>query len=261
MQANLGAVWDVVTANEGAATPKQFWVSEYGFRANLVGTGGQADRLATGHDAMRDFGHVALGIYFNLQDFPDNAWGVYDEAGQPRPSAARLAEVAAANRPPLGALVSAVAGDNEVIVTLENRGSEPWGDDVRLGAASGCPDASATNELAWAPRAGYANSVTDARVFLPHAVAPGERIELRVPVQAPAGSYTFAARMVKEGAAWFGQTATVHLDVTAGGGDGQDEDDGSAHGGCATTHGAEPWLVLLALGYCSRRWRRRPIAR
>jgi len=259
MQQNLGAVWDVVTANEGAATPKQLWVSEYGFRANLVGDAGQADRLATGIDTMRDFGHVALGIYFNLQDFPDNAWGVYDDAGQPRPSAARLAEVAAANRPPLGALVSAVAGDSEAIVTIENRGSEPWGDDVRLGAASGCPDASATNELAWVPSAGYANGVTDARAFLPGGVAPGERVELRVPVQAAAGSYTFAARMVKEGAAWFGQTATVRIDVTGDGDAG--DDDANEPGGCASTRGAEPWFVLLALGYCSRRWRRRPIAR
>lgn len=260
MQANLGALWSVVAANEGDDTGVQIWVSEYGFRANLVGDLGQADRLATGLDAMRDFGHVALGVYFNLRDFPDNAWGVYDDAGQARPSAQRLAELAAANRPPLGAVLTAAAGAGEAIVTLTNRGSAPWGDDVRLGAASGCPDAAATNELAWAPADGYANGITDARAFLPGPVPPGGSVELHVPLAADApGTYRFAARMVQEGVAWFGQTVTVPIEITPA--DLTPPQEATMPGGCAAAGGSGRWIAVLGIGYGLARWRRRPIAR
>ena len=112
-------------------------------------------------------------------------------------------------------MASAVAGADEVVVTLVNRGADTWTANTRLAAASGCPDATATNQLAWAPVDGYVNDVLDARVFLPHDVAPGESIELRIPFTAPAepGTYVFAARMVEEGVAFFGQTVRISIEI------------------------------------------------
>ena len=228
MHANLGAVWDVVAANEGGDSPKQLWVSEYGFRADALGDGEQAERLDVGFAAMRDFrDKVALGVYFTLNDFPDNAWGVFDAGGTRRPAADRLAQVAAANRPARGAAVTGITtpvlapGElGDVVVTLENRGGAVWGANTRLGAAPGCPDAAAANELAWQPANGddgYANGLGDARMFLPHDVGPGQSIELRIPVRAPdvPGTYRFAARMVDEGVAWFGSTAQASVEIQA----------------------------------------------
>src|SRR6185312_870040 len=207
MAANLSAIWGAVADQEGATT-KQVWVSEYGWRADVVGETAQADRMAAGFDAMKEDGHVALAAYFTYQDFPDNQWGVFDAAGTRRPSADRLGALAQANLPERGARVVGVVAPTlapgapgEVVVTLENRGTATWGEGWRLGAAPGCPDAASTNEVAWAPAAGagYANSPTDARVFLPASgVTPGATVELHVPIVAPMqpGSYEIAARMV-----------------------------------------------------------------
>ncbi|MBA2541636.1 MAG: cellulase family glycosylhydrolase, partial [Deltaproteobacteria bacterium] len=220
MRANLAAIRSVVAAND---VSKPLYVSEWGFRADAVGDQGQADRLEAGFDALHAEGDVALGLYFSLQDFPDNPWGVFDDAMNRRPSADRLAEVGAVLGPPRGAAVIEVATSSieagqlgEITVTLENRGTGPWSSDVRLGAATGCPDAAGLNELSWEPDAGYANGIADARVFLDREVAPGEVIEVRVPVRAPsqAGTYAFAARMVQEGVEWFGATAKATIDVT-----------------------------------------------
>ena len=249
MHANLDAMTNVVVANEGYAKP--FYVSEWGFRADAVGEDGQADRMAAGFDAMNDYGNVSLGLYFALQDFPGNPWGVYDEAMNRRPVADRLAEVGESLRPALGAAVVNVtapvleAGQlGDVVVTLENRGAQAWNDELRLGAATGCPDAAAENAIAWEPTVGYASSIADARVFLAQPVPPGGTIDVHVPVRAPAepGAYTFAARMVHEGVAWFGATAQVTIDVVPPGAKSADPAHG---GGCSTSGGAGLAIALL----------------
>jgi hypothetical protein len=222
MQANLDEMRNVVVGYEGIAKP--FYVSEWGFRADAVGEQGQADRMAEGFGAMADHGDVALGLYFALQDFPDNPWGVYDESMNRRPVADRLAQVGESLRPPDAAAIVDVSAATmapgevgDVAVTLENRGTVTWTDEFRLGAATGCPDAAAMNTVAWEPSNGYANSIGDARVFLAQPVAPGETVTVHVPVRAPSepGSYVFAARMVHENVAWFGATTQIAIDVRA----------------------------------------------
>ncbi len=256
MHANLDAMTSVVVANEGYAKP--FYVSEWGFRADAVGEQGQADRMAAGFDAMNDYGNVSLGLYFALQDFPDNPWGVYDEAMNRRPVADRLAEVGETLRPPRGAAVTSVSAATieagqlgDVTITLENRGAATWSGDFRLGAATGCPDAAAQNELLWEPADGYGNGIGDARVFLAQPVAPGETVTVTVPVRAPVepGTYTFAARMVHEGVAWFGATAQVRIDVVPPGA--QPNESGAATG-CASTSGGGLLFVLFALAALTR---------
>lgn len=269
MHANLDEVWNVVVANEGAATGKQFWISEYGFQAKLVGDDGQAARLEAGFNALRDYGNVALGVFFTLNDFGGLGWGVISETGQRRPAADRLATVASANRPARGALVKSIIAPalapgeiGEVVITLENRGAQAWSGDVRLGAAPGCPDAAAANEIVWEPANGYANGPGDARVFLAEDVAPGATVELRVPVRAPEtpGVYRFAARMVDEGVAWFGSTAQAFVTVAPLTGEdpmpGDPDASAGGAGGCAaggSASGCAAFLVVAALARIRRR--------
>lgn len=266
MHANLGAVWDVVTAHEGAGTGKQIWVSEYGWEADVVGETVQAERMEAGFAAMNELGTVALALYFNFQDFPGASYGLFDAAKQPRVGAGMFDGLAPAPRRVrivdvrVPALEPGALGD--VIVTLHNRGTQTWTDEVRLASAPGCPEAATANAIAWEPVAGYVNGLLDARVFLPHAVAPGETVEVRVPVRAPAepGEYTFGARMVHEGVELFGPTArgtvTVAYGAGAGSDDGTSDDDdraGSA-GGCSTTPAATSWcMIALALLAARRR--------
>jgi hypothetical protein len=256
MQDNLGELWNVIVAND---VPKPLWISEYGWRANLVGPDEQAARMNAGFDAMDAFGHIALAVYFTFQDWPDNEWGVFDSAGTRRPSADMLKALADAHRPEHGAVVMNVQvpilapGElGEAVVTLTNRGSATWTKGWRLGAAAGCPDAATYNQLAWEPVAGYASDVLDARVFLDGEVAPGESVDVRVPIRAPgtAGSYRFAARMVEEGVMWFGPTAVATVEV-------RDADSSTntstptAGGGCDVGGGAG--LGVVALFYRRRR--------
>lgn len=281
--ANLTAIRDVVIANEleGAATPKQIWVSEFGWRADAVGEAGQADRLQAAFEAMDATGWVAVAFYFQLQDFPGNEWGVFRagalDGTTRRPAADRLAQVAAANRPTRWAHIHSTTapptlfpgGEADVLLTVENRSGYTWGasSTFRLGAAPGCPAASAENRILWEPAIGYAVSLTDARLFLPDDVPPGASADLAVRVRAPdaPGSYLFAARMVQEGVEWFGTTATVSVTVVAdpaapdagpGGqidaGDGGPGGDGG-DGGCGCQAGGSPhaqpalWLILLCV--------------
>ncbi len=258
MAANLGALDAVIASHEGATT-KRVWVSEYGWRADAVGDAGQSDRMQAGFSAMTVAGDVTLAVYFDYQDFPGNEWGVFDAGGTRRPSADMLAALAAANRPARSAIVTNVAvptlapGETgEVIVTLTNRGSATWTDGWRLGAGAGCPDAAETNAIAWAPAAGYANSPTDARVYLPADVPPGASIDVHVPVVAPGdeGTYTFAARMVDEGVSWFGPTATAQVVVAQQAGSGSDAGSGSEPGpraGGCSTGGAPGWLLVVVI--------------
>lgn len=279
---NLDAMWNVITQNEGADTGKQLWISEYGWQADDVGADGQAARMQTGFDAMKASGHVALAVYFDYQDFPGSTWGVFDAGGARRPSADMLASLADANRPDDGARIASVqlpalapGQTGEAIVTIENRGTATWSDGFRLGAASGCPDAWNTNEVAWTPdaAAGYANSPTDARVYLPADVAPGSTIAIHVPITAPdaPGDYAFGARMVHEGVTWFGPTATGTLHVAAADGGSADSGSGSGApggdpaggmghgGGCAAGGAAGPsalvWVLATLLGFSTRRRR------
>jgi len=259
MRANLTALSQTIAAH-GPALP--IWVSEFGWQADTVGADEQAARMQAGFDAMDAFGQVAGAIYFNYADFPGASYGVQGRPAEAMleamPHVAHAAAVTSVTAPVLapGAL-------GEVVVTVENKGSTTWSGEFRLGAAPGCPDAAAANAIAWEPAAGYANSISDARVFLPHDVAPGESIELHVPVRAPAaaGTYVFAARMVHEGVTWFGATAQATITVADAGstGDGDTMTQPAHSGGCSTT-GDGGWLVLvLAFARCapgSSLWRR-----
>ena len=282
--ANLDAMWSTITANEGADTAKQLWVSEYGWQADAVGADGQAARMQAGFGAMSATGNVALAVYFNDRDFPGATYGIFDDTGARRPSADMLASLAGANRPVHGARIASVqlpalapGQTGEAIVTLENRGTATWADGFRLGAAPGCPDAWTTNEVAWTPdaAAGYANSATDARIFLPADVPPGATVALHVPIRAPdqPGDYAFGARMVHEGVTWFGATASGTLHVAAAGsgdpggpgssdpaGSGAAPGSGGHAGGCAAGGAGGPsmlvWILATVWGFSTRR--RRP---
>jgi hypothetical protein len=270
VNANLGAVWNVVTSYEGAGTAKQIWVSEYGWEAGVVGEGVQAQRMQAGFSAMSDFGKVALALYFNFQDFPGASYGVFDDAKQPRAAAAVLSTLADAPRRArvvsveVPTLEPGAVGD--AVVTLENRGSTTWTDEFRLATAPGCPEAAAANAIEWEPTAGYTNGVIDARVFLPHPVAAGESVVIHIPVRAPTepGEYTFAARMVHEGVEMFGPTVsgvvTVAAGTGSGDGSGSDEVNEGGHGsggGCSTGRSSSAWLVLVIGSLLARRRRAR----
>jgi len=103
--ANLSALWNTIVQKEGANTSKQIWVSEFGWRADVVGDTGQADRLEAGFNAMKASGHVAAAFWFQLQDFSDGTqwwrWGLYSSEGldpaHRRPSANRLQTIAMSN--------------------------------------------------------------------------------------------------------------------------------------------------------------------
>lgn len=64
---------------------------------------------------------------------------------------------------------------------------------------------------------GYATSALDTRRFLPKGktVAQGESIVLEIPLAVPIspGKQRFAARMVDEGVAWFGSTASAEVEI------------------------------------------------
>lgn len=112
---NIAAIRDVITAH---GDDVELWVSEFGWRADAVGEDGQAARLRAGFEAMRDSGHVAVALYFQLADFPDNQWGVYASGGfdasHRRPAADTLLALAAEHPPAPGARVIAcdpVSGD------------------------------------------------------------------------------------------------------------------------------------------------------
>ena len=94
----------------------------------------------------------------------------------------------------------------------------------------------------------------DARVFLPRDVAPGESIDVHIPVRAPdaPGTYTFAARMVDEGVAWFGATATATVTVTDR--PGSTTDSAMPGGGCAAGGSASLWILAGLVCRKSRRF-------
>ena len=260
--ANVNAIGSVITARDPG---KQIWVSEYGWEAEVVGEAGQAERLAAGFGAMADSGHVALALYFNYQDFPGASYGIVDGAAQPRTSAAMLGSLSGLPRRARNVAIAAsevAPGElGEVTVTVRNDGTTAWDAGVRLAAAPGCPDATEPNAIAWEPADGYANGLADARVFLPHAVAPGESVELRVPIRAPAGEgdYRFAARLVDEGVAFFGPTVAATVSVRARPAPPPSDGDHAAgdRAGCGAGGPGglgTAWFVALALLAARRRW-------
>jgi hypothetical protein len=230
---NLDAV-RAVLAKHGLGDRK-VWISEIGYRASLLGEIGQADRLDAAFAALGGRSDVASIQWFTIGDFGGEGWGLYRDGGfapsDRRPIYDRFVAKARAFAPDLAAKLEVdapkkVAPGATVVarVKAKNLGKATWAaaDGVRLGAASGCPSAWAVNETSWAPSPsdGYARSPTDARRYLAEGarVAPGAEAVIEVPFTAAKtpGKQRFAARMVKEGEAWFGATAIADVEVVAG---------------------------------------------
>jgi hypothetical protein len=233
--ANLGAMKGVLAKH--GITDKKFWISEIGFRLPLFDQAGQAGRLDTtfaalGAPARND---VASIQWFTIADFGGEGWGLYGAsfaANDRRLSYDRFVAQAKAFAPALAARLEVevpkqAAPGSKVIAKIKatNIGKTAWSnaEQVRLGAASGCPSAWATNLSRWElPAAdGYVTTTTDARRYLPASasVAQGASITMEIPLVMPAaaGKQRFAARMVQEGVAWFGSTAIADIEVIASG--------------------------------------------
>lgn len=231
--ANLDAI-DAVLAKYGI-TGAQEWVSEIGWRVPDVDEAMQAARVDEMFAAFGAREGVASLMWFSIQDFPGNDWGLYRSTGfgdaDARPSRGKLLAQVTVHAPALAArlevtLPASVVAGSKVLAKLKatNLGTEAWTRDalVRLGAAAGCPSAAATNGWTWddpGASSGYVKSAADARVFLAAgaSVAQGESASFDVALTAPKspGSARFAARMVREGLAWFGATARADVTVTA----------------------------------------------
>lgn len=228
--ANLDALRALLDAR--GLGDRRVWVSEIGFRASLVGDQGQAERLDAVFSSIGARSDVASIQWFSIKDFgTDETWGLFASvpAGR-RPAYDRFVAQARALAPELAARLTidlprtAPPGARVVAkVTATNLGRSTWtaSDGVGLGAASGCPWASATNDVPWDDAVdGYVKSVVDARRFFPAgaAVAQGESITVEVPLIVPdtPGKRRFAVRMVKDGVAWFGATASAELEVVSG---------------------------------------------
>lgn len=262
---NVDAAYAAMASNEGGATSKLLWVSEFGWRTDLVTEQQQADYLEAGLGALDASGKVALGVWFSLLDFgPTDEWGLYDaDLSRAKPSAQRYAALAATHRPAFhayptapSALKVARGSTTHVVVHMTNHGTEAWpaGGDVRLGAGPGCPETSAANALGWvvAPGAGYVNGATDARVFVATEVPPGGGADFALDVVAPdaLGPVRLVARMVKEGDAWFGVPLDLAVDVVppdalgdgdagSAGGDGGGSGGGAGAGGGSFEPGSD----------------------
>ena len=102
-----------------------------------------------------------------------------------------------------------------VSITITNTSTQTWtaATQDRLGAAP-------TNQFEWGDRnGGYANSVTNQRVFLDAdvSVAPGESVTVDFSITAPdsPGTYALACQMVRDGVQWYaGTDASVTVTVT-----------------------------------------------
>lgn len=226
--ANLAAIRSVI--DKYALGDKKVWISEIGYRLPLFDEAGQAARVDTLFAALGARSDVASIQWFTIGDFGGEGWGLFGAsfaAKDRRPSYDRFVAQAKAHAPALAAklevsMPSKIAAGATVVAKVKatNLGTSTWrsSDDVRIGAASGCPSAWAVNEVAWKPAAsdGYASSPTDARRFLGSStLAPGESLTFDVPVVAPTelGKQRFAARMVREGVAWFGSTAIADVEI------------------------------------------------
>jgi len=234
--ANLDAVRAVL--NKYALGDRKVWVSEIGWRIPDVDEATQADRLDAMFETLGKRSDVASLQWFSITDFPGNAWGLFRDTGfsekDKRPSWSHFSTQSKAHAPELAArleltLPKSVTSGSKIIATVKahNLGRTTWtqSEDVRLGAAPGCPAAWATNQFMWdAPSAdvGYAKSATDARWYLKSGTttAQGESTTFEVSLTAPTTSTItktrFAVRMVREGVAWFGSTAFADVEVVPG---------------------------------------------
>jgi len=227
VNANLDAVRALL--NSTSLGDRKVWLSEVGYRASLLGDQGQADRLDATFVALGARSDVASIQWFTIGDFGgDETWGLFANgfaASEKRTSHARFVANAKTYAAPLGARLAielpptAPAGSKVVAkVKATNIGKASWAanGNVRLGAAAGCPSAWATNEIAFDAAGGYANSPIDARRYLAKGAAQGETITIDLPLTMPAqtGKKRVAVRMVQEGVAWFGATASGEIEIT-----------------------------------------------
>ena len=98
-----------------------------------------------------------------------------------------------------------------VRVRVRNTGSSPWkaSEGYRLGTT-------ATNGVVWSAFScgGYMNTPKDGRVFLCADVPPGGVVDFVFNVTAPAsGPASLSVRMVRDGVAWFGESASWPIAV------------------------------------------------
>ena len=234
-QANLDGIWAAVSARDDQAAQKKLWLTEFGWTIDQVSALQQAQFLTQSYDTYAANSNVAAAFWFTYQDFPNGRYGLFDAAGLA--VADRRADYAAftaavAKYPP--ALAARFVSDDApatlapgetrtLTLKVHNDGSATWSEanKSRLGAAPGCPSAAAKNALTFVPGgAGYVNGVADARITLAAAVAPAAEATFTFAVTAPAtaGDYVLAARMVRDGVAWFGDTFRKTIHVAAGGG-------------------------------------------
>lgn len=218
--ANLDALKNVLSAR--GLGDRRIWISEVGYQAELLGNDGQAARLDATFAALSARSDVASIQWFTIEDFGGMGWGVRN-----RPAYAKLVAQAKAHAPERAAKLvvdlpkrAAIGAPVVAKITATNLGKKTWTTDaVRLGAASGCPAAWSVNGWTWAPSAadGHSASLTDARRFLPKGatVAQGESITFDVPLASATekGKLHFAARMLEEGVAWFGSTASADVEI------------------------------------------------
>jgi hypothetical protein len=229
-QTNLDGIWSAVTARDDQAAFKKLWLTELGWTIDQVSTQQQSDFLTAAFDTYAANSNVAAAFWFTYQDFPNGRYGLFDDGGlgvaNRRPDYDAFTAAVAAHPPSLAARWSAAGAPmtlapgetRTVTLTAHNAGGATWSEagQVRLGAAPGCPSAAATNAVLFVPSGnGYANSAGDARITLAADVAPGADAQLTFAITAPAdpGDYVFAARMVQDGVAWFGDTfrTTIHV--------------------------------------------------
>jgi hypothetical protein len=66
----LDYVHNVVTAWEGAGSPKKTWITEFGWTTNEVNETIQSNNLNAAYNVLKGKSYVASGIWFNLDDNP-----------------------------------------------------------------------------------------------------------------------------------------------------------------------------------------------
>ena len=235
-QANLDAIWAAVTARDDQAAGKQLWLTELGWTIDQVSAQQQSEFLDGGVRHRRRQQQRRRRLLVHLSGLPGRPLRplrrrrARRRAPPPRvrrvwrrrrraPSGARRALRRRRRARDAGAGRDARRDPDACATPAPRLWSEADGE--RLGAAPGCPSAAATNALVFLPTSGgYANSPADARVTLAADTPPGGDASFTFAVTAPAtpGDYVFAARMVRDGVGWFGDTfrTTIHVDAAGG---------------------------------------------
>jgi hypothetical protein len=83
----LDAISGVLSQEDGPASGKKIWVSEFGWQSHVVGEGKQADNLRVAFGVLRNDPRVGVAVWFSTQDFrPDperpevwNRFGLFPE--------------------------------------------------------------------------------------------------------------------------------------------------------------------------------------